>query len=68
MKNPAPSAAHSACRVGAHIFFLFIPGVLLAYGSRHPELPAAARARKFGEPAVCGENDGSLRADASQIS
>ena len=43
------SAAHSAYRVGARIFFSFIPGVLLAYGSRHPGRPAAAlRARKFG--------------------
>ena len=43
------SAAHSACRFGAHILFSFIPGVLLAYGSRHPGLPAAAlRAREFG--------------------
>ena len=43
------SAAHSACRVGARIFFSSIPGVLLAYGSRHPGLPAAAlRAREFG--------------------
>ncbi len=49
------SAAHSACRVGARIFFSFIPGVLLAYGSRHPGLPAVAlRAQEFGSHSLAG--------------
>ena len=56
------SAAHSAYRVGARIFFSFIPGVLLAYGSRHPGLPAAAL--------ICSglENSARIRSQASVTS
>ena len=49
------AVARSAYRVGARIFFSFIPGVLLAFGSRHPGLPAAAlRAREFGSHSLAG--------------
>jgi len=53
----APSAAHSAYRVGARIFFSFIPGVLLAFGSLYPGLLAGAlRAREFGSLSLAGSH------------
>jgi len=49
------SAAHSAYRVGARMLFSSIPGVALAYGSRHPGLPAVA-AKEFGSHSLASSH------------